>query len=64
MSKVTEADQKQWDMFFNLKKIMGKHQFTFLHVNETADGVEISITMSKKGKTLDQIKEGFHQDGY
>lgn len=64
MSKLTTEDQKQWDMFHNLKKIMGKHQFSFLHINETADGVEVSITMTKKGKTLDQIKEGFHKDVY
>ncbi len=60
---VTEADKEQMGMYHDLKTAVRRGRIQVLNINESTDGITITVKLSKKEKSIEKIRQDYNQYG-
>ena len=57
MATLSDEDKEQLTMYRELKELVRKGRITVINTSETNDKITISLTLTKKAKTIDAIRK-------
>jgi hypothetical protein len=60
---VTDDDKEQLGMYHDVKESIVKGRINVLNINETNEGIVITVKLTKKGKSIKEIKNAYDSYG-